>query len=106
MAQVRIFSHEPTWIGMAAQIDQIGGLINLSRDCASNALRIPCVGNELMGFPEEYLPSIEAIAILRSATRTLRRIPPQFCPMPLCSRLRMINRGALHLHAIKRAIFQ
>lgn len=41
-------------VGMAAQIDQIGGLINLSRDCASTALRIPCVGDELMGFPEEY----------------------------------------------------
>jgi hypothetical protein len=92
MAQVRIFSHETTWIGTAAQIDQIGGLINLSRDCASNALRIPCVGDELMGFPEEYLPSIEVIAILESATRTLTHTPLSFALSPR-SRLRMIKHG-------------
>src|ERR1700677_4254986 len=96
LAPVRIFGHEPTWIGMAAQIDQIGGLINLSRDCASNALRIPCVGDELMGFPEEYLPSIEAIAILESATDAYSS---SISPYALVSRLRTIKHGALHLHA-------
>ena len=57
----------------AAQIDQIGDLINLSRDCASCALRIPCVGDELMGFPEEYLPGIEVIVILECVTVILPR---------------------------------
>ena len=100
MAQVRIFSHSLTWIGMAAQIDQIGALINLSRDCALSALRIPCVGDELMGFPEEHLPSIEVIVILgcvSSATRAVTHpFPPKFAHCP-CSRLAVIKHGGLYI---------
>lgn len=95
-------SRSHTWVGMAAQIDQIGCLINLSRDRASTALRIPCVGDELMGFPEEYRPSIGSDRDSRGSLTHQHPLPPNFAQYP-CSRL---QHGDLHLHDIKRANFQ
>jgi hypothetical protein len=51
MAQYVFSVTLPRGLGWAAQIDQIGALSTY----AGCALRIPCVGDELMGFPEEYL---------------------------------------------------
>ena len=96
MAQVRIFSHTPTWVGMAAQIDQIGGpyqpMQGLRINRASDSLRRRRADGFSRGvYP---LPSIEVIVILEcvsSATKALTRPPlPNFAQCP-CSGLRMVN---------------